>query len=184
MQRAGWLDRFLVPGLIALVILISSRGIYFNSVKIDNQSMYHWVAIISGIIYFISIALATMVIYPVTFFKGATPAERIIACSLNPAIWVTIESYREGVAFNFFECLYFGLGIGSIVFIWNFTLMGIYEIICRCILKKRGVQVRAMTPASFIPMVIFFITILVLSRDGGAYFFNLLLDGYIMLFRT
>jgi len=183
LRGSRWSARFLLPVIIALAVMAGSRAIYFNSMRIDSPAAYHLLALVSGVVQFVSIVLAAAIIYPVTFFKGAGPGERIVASSINPGLWVVIESYSLGAAFSFWESLYFGLNIGAIIFIWKFSLMGICEMICRGVLKRRGSRLTVITPLPLLPLALLAVTLGVLSRDNGAYYFNLLLDGYLGLFR-
>lgn len=184
MKKSVVISRFIIPVFVALIVLVLSRLIFFNSVCIDSQTIYHLVALVSGIIHFLSICFVTSILYPVTFFRGATWAERIVACSINPLIWVIVEIYNVNAAFTFWESLYLGLNIGTVILLWNFTLMGICEILCRLVLKKRVSEVKVFTFTPFIPMGLFAFMIYVLSKENGAYCFYLLCDGYIALFRS
>jgi hypothetical protein len=110
--------------------------------------------------------------------------ERVIAGSANLAVWVGIDTYHLSVAFPFLESLYCGINIGSILFAWNFALMGILELACRTVSKRRGVPLRVVTPLPLVPILLFVLVLCVLSKEGGAYYFNMLLDGYVALFRS
>lgn len=184
MRRENLWSRFLIPLFLPLSVMIFFRIVYFNSVRIDNPSMYHAVAVVSGVLQFASVVLPALLVYPVTYFRGAKAVERVIACSANLAVWVGIDSYQVSGAFPLPESIYCGVNIGSILFAWNFALMGILELVCRSVSRKRGEPVRVLTPLPFIPVVVFVFVICLLSKQAGAYYFNLLLDGYLALFRS
>jgi hypothetical protein len=80
--------------------------------------------------------------------------------------------------------MYYGMNIGSIVLAWNLALMGILELACRYVRKKKGDPIRVVTPLPFLPILFFLFVVAVLSKEGGAYYWNRLLDGYLALFRN
>ncbi len=182
LQRPGFAKRFLAPTLAALALMLASRAVYFNSGLLDSRAAYHTVALLSGLVHFMSVILVPVFIYPFAFFRGAGAAERIIASSINPALWVFIDAYHVSEAFNFLESLYYGLNIGSVIFIFMFSQMSVCEMACRWRQKRSGAGVRVLTPAVFAPFVFLAILGIILSRQGGAFYFNLMLEGYAALF--
>ncbi len=183
MQVSSFTNRFLVPLLRALTVMIASRVMYLNAHLIDSQALYHSVAVLAGTVQFASVLLVALLVYPVTYFRGATAAERVIASSTNLAVWVGIDAYNVSEAFPCMESIYYGVNIGSILFAWSFAWIGVLEVVCRWVSKRKGSKVRILTPLPFIPVVVFVLVVLVLSKDGGAAYFNMLLDGYVVLFR-
>jgi hypothetical protein len=183
MPKSNLATRFFIPLFLALAVMLSSRAVYVHSIGIDSRVLYHSVALMSGAVQFISIVLAALFVYPITYLRGATVTERVVASSTNLAVWVGIDSYHVSQAFGWLETLYYGMNIGSIVLAWNFALMGILELACRYVRKKRGDPIRVMTPLPFLPILVFLFVVALLSKEGGAYYFNMLLDGYLALFR-
>lgn len=183
-HRASVASRFLIPLFLALFVMLLSRGLYTHSSKIEPRALYHSVAVLSGMVQFGSIVLVAVVLYPIAYFRGATVTERVIAGSTNLAVWVGMDAYNVSEAFGWLESLYYGTNIGSILFAWNFALMGVLELACRCVAKRRGDATRVMTPGPIVPILVFFFVVCVLSKEGGAYYFNKLLDGYLLLFRN
>jgi hypothetical protein len=184
MEKSSVANRFLIPLFLGLVVMLSSRIVYLHASGIDSQSLSHTVAVISGTIQFLSIVLGALFIYPATYFKGARTAESVIAGSANLAVWLCIDTYHVGAAFTRLESLYYGINIGSILFAWNFALMGALVLACRTVSKRRGVPVRVITPLPFAPILVFVLVLYVLSKEGGAFYFNSLLDGYVALFKS
>ena len=62
--------------------------------------------------------------------------------------------------------------------------MAVLELCCRHVAKRRGERLRVLTPLPFVPVLVFLFVVWVLSKEGGAYYFNRLLDGYLVLFRS
>ena len=110
--------------------------------------------------------------------------ERVIASSTNLAVWVCIDSYHVSEAVGFLKSLYYGLNIGFILFAWKCALMAVLELCCRHVAKRRGKRLKVLTPLPFVPVLVFLFVVWVLSKEGGACYFNRLLDGYLLLFRS
>jgi hypothetical protein len=184
MRKSSLTNRFLIPLFLALIVMLSARALYIHSARIDSQALHHSVSVISGAVQFLSVVFAALFVYPITYFRGATAAESMVASSTNLTVWVGIDSYHVSVAFNFLETLYYGMNIGSIVLAWNFAMMGILELACRYVRKRGGDPIRVVTPLPFVPILIFLLVVAVLSKEGGAYYWNKFLDGYVALFRN
>jgi len=183
-QRSSITHRFLAPLFLALTVMIVSQTVYLNACRIDSQALYHALALLAGAVQFASILLVALVIYPVTYFRGATAPERIIAGSTNLAVWVVIDTYKVSEAFSCLESIYYGVNIGAILFAWNFAQMGVLELACRWGKKRRGNRGTILTLVPFVPILLFLLIVCFLSREGGAAYFNMLLDGYVALFRN
>ena len=140
--------------------------------------------LLAGVVQFASIALVALVVYPVTYFRGAPAPERVIAGSTNPAVWVVIDTYKVSGAFPWEASLYYGVNIGAILFAWNFAWMGVLELACRWGEKRMGTKGTILTLVPLIPILLFLLVVLFLSKEGGATYFNMLLDGYRVLFRN
>lgn len=175
--------RFLIPLFLGLVVMLSSRTVYLNASEIDSRVLYHTVAVISGTVQFLSIVFAALFLYPIGYFRGATGWERVFAGSTNLALWIGIDTYHVSEAFPCLESLYYGINIGSILFTWNFALMGTLELACRRVSKRNGEAVRVLTPLPLLAILGLVFVLCVLSKEGGAFYFNRLLDGYLALFR-
>jgi hypothetical protein len=183
-QRASVTNRFLAPLFIALTVMIASRAVYLNAWRIDSQTLYHALALLAGAVQFASILLVGLVVYPVTYFRGATGPERVVASSANLAVWVGIDTYNVSEAFSCFEVIYYGVNISAILFAWNFAQMGVLELACRWGKRGRGDRGTIKTLVPLVPIFLFLLVVWFLSKEGGATYFNKLLDGYVALFRN
>jgi len=183
-QRSSITDRFLVPLFLALAVMIVSRIVHVNACRIDSRILYHTLSTLAGTIQFASVVLVALVVYPVTYFRGATVIERVIAGSTNLAVWVGIDAYNVSEAFPCLESIYYGANIGSILFAWNFAWMGVLELACRWREKGMGTKGTILTLVPLIPILLFLLVVCFLSKEGGATYFNTLLDGYLVLFRN
>lgn len=184
MQRSSFANRFLAPLFLALAVMLVSRAVYLNACRIDSQALYHSVAVIAGTVQFASILLVVMLVHPLTYFRGATGIERVIAGSTNLAVWVGIDTYNVSEAFPCLEAIYYGVNIGAILFAWTFAQMGVLELACRWGKRRRGDQGTITTLVPWVPILLFLLVVWFLSKEGGATYFNMLLDGYRVLFRN
>ncbi len=180
----GVVDRFLIPLCLALAVMVVSRALYLNADHIGGQALYRVVAVLAGMFQFASVVFVAAFVYPVAYFRGATPGERVTAASANLAVWVVLDAHDLTEAFPCVEAIYYGVNIGSILFAWNLALIGLLELGCRWASKKKGSSVSILTPLPFVPIVLFVFVALGLSIQGGAAYFNMLLDGYLLLFRN
>lgn len=184
MQKTSLTSRFLQPLCLAVTVLIASRAAYFNAHRIDGEALYQAFAVLTGIVHFASVVLVPMVLYPWIYRRGATGPERVAACSVNLALWIAVDTYKVSEAFPWEESLYYGVNIGAILFSWNFAQMGLLELLCRWGEKKREGRDRVVTPLPVLPLLLFLLVVCLLSKEGGAAYFNALLDGYRILFRN
>lgn len=60
--------------------------------------------------------------------------------------------------------------------------MGVPELACRWGEKRRGDRGTILTLVPLIPVLLFLLVACFLSKEGGAAYFNMLLDGYLILF--
>ena len=184
MKRSSLTNRFLDPLLLALIVMVASRIAYLHSYRIDDQAIYHSVAVLSGMVQFASIVLVAALVYPVAYFRGATLVERVIASSTNLAVWVCIDAYHVSEAFGCLESLYYGVNIGFHPVLVEVCLDGgAGALLPPCCEEKRGEAQGDDAAPPFVPVLVFVLVVWVLSRQGGAYYFNRLLDGYLLLFR-
>ena len=98
--------------------------------------------------------------------------------------WVGIDAYNVSEAFPCLESIYYGVNIGAILFAWNFAWMGVLELACRWGEKRMGTKGTILTLVPLIPIFLFLLVVCFLSKEGGATYFNMLLDGYVALFRN
>jgi hypothetical protein len=124
MQKRDFSQRVVMPVSIILVTMILSRVLYFNSSAT--------VATLSGVVMFLSIGFGTLLIYPMSFFRGASLPERTFACLATPLAWNGIEIYKMSEAFTLGESVYYGVNIviiGTVA--GQFLMMGVCDFLCR-----------------------------------------------------
>ena len=162
MQKRAFSQRIGVPTSIVLSAMIRSRIIYFNSSST--------VATLCGVVMFLSIGFGSLLIYPLSFLRGASLIERIIGCLATPLVWDGIEMYNVGQAFTVAESLFYGVNIviiGTVA--GQFLIMGICDVFCRLWAGKRTQEdVKAIGPFSILACLsgIFGIYLVLVWREG------------------
>lgn len=129
MQNRDIVQRIVFPASVVLVAMLLARVVYFHS----SSS----VATVSGLIMFLSIGFGTLLVYPMSFFRGAALEERIIGCLVTPVVWNGIEIYNVSEAFTLPESLFYGLNIpflGTVA--GQFLSMGVCDFLCRLRLRR------------------------------------------------
>ncbi|MBI4832298.1 MAG: hypothetical protein HY801_12270 [Candidatus Lindowbacteria bacterium] len=183
MEKKSFMKRTGIMTGIVLVIMLASAIAYNCSWRIGNNAAQQALANISAVLLFASIGFGTLVIYPVSFFRGATVTERILACLVTPIAWNIKEIVRVGEFFTFGESLYYGLNQVFLLSLFGaFAQMGLCELICRWRLIRRGATaVRIATPAPIVSILVgaaaFYI---ILLWEVGVHFFY----GYITIYKA
>jgi len=184
-KRYNVVKRFVLPSAIVLVMYILLHTLYFESWKIDNRAVQHYVAFVSGLILFFFIGFNSLVVYMVTYFKGASVHERILASLFVQIVWIGKELVRVSEFFTFGETIYYMFNSAFLLaIIGSFALMGIGEIICRWLLKKRGVyQEKVITPLPIYAIVSGIVAVYVFLIWGiGEHWFYIYVTGYKIIF--
>jgi len=186
MSQKSLFHRCVIPLCFVMIPLLVSFITYFNSRRIENDTLHQFVAMASGLILIASIFFGALVIYILAFFRGAKPAERIIVSLIPAVVFEVYEIYVASGVFTFAESLYYGLSpLPITIFLLAFGLMGLGELVCRLVIKRRGDHVRILIPAPIVAIVAMVIGLYVaLIWGNGAYFFYLYIDSYLALFKT
>lgn len=139
MQKESFLKRFVMPVAVVFLTMVFAGGIYKNSWLISHDGLRHAVAAIIAVPFFFSIGFGALVVYPLSFFKGASAGERIIASLVTPFLWNIKEMIRVSEFFPIGESIYFGLHqIFLLTYAGIFLQMGICEVVCRWKMNKQS----------------------------------------------
>jgi len=184
MEKQNFSKRFVTPILIVFAVMSISWIVYNLAWRLENESIHHLLANISGTLLFISITFGVVVVYSMAFFRGAPLLERVIASFVNPFIWVIKEFFRMLTSFSITESLYFSLNPLVIWLILGIiTQMGLLEIICRWRQKKGGVDVKAFSLPAFMAFFVgLSLAILLYVWGRGENVFSFYLEMYRVLF--
>lgn len=138
-QRASFFKRLGIPvGIVLAVVLVTSL-IYEISWQFKNSQLLYSIFSVLFVLMFVSIFFPAFFIYPYTYFKGATPLERIIASFIPLFMWMGKEILRISSVFSVGESLYFGLNpIFILLLLFTLFQMALCQPFCRWRHKKRS----------------------------------------------
>ena len=109
MDKKGFLKRFVGPVLLVFVIMSISWACYMLAPRLPGFALFQIIAIVSGIVLFISLGFGALYVYYASYVRRAGPGERIIAALINPFIWMTKEVAVVGSIYPAGEALYYYL---------------------------------------------------------------------------
>lgn len=184
MEKNSFMHRTARPVLLVFILMAVSYAGYFGSRAMDGGALHQAMAKLFGTTYFLSITFGIFYVYTISSVRGAPTGESILASLVNPFIWMTKEVLWLTHSHPFSECLYWYLNP------LNFWLacfaglqIGIATLAARRILRKRGADVKVLTP---VPIIVIIIS---LSLVVGAYawgkgenLYVIFLSGYRLLF--
>jgi hypothetical protein len=186
MEQQSFMKRTVLPALPVLIIALISYIGYFGSMSVSTAWLQSMMAFVFGTIYFLSIAVGALYVYITSYLRGASPGERIFASVITPFIWMTGGVISITEAHPLIEALYYYLSplyLGAMVLIC--LQLGAATLIARTILKRRGYEIKVITPA---PIMIIAVSLFVLiggyAWGGGEGLFVLFLEGYRAIFGT
>jgi hypothetical protein len=184
MDKRGALKILREPLFIVFIVALSSYFIYYNSRQIANLALHQALATIFGTIYFISIFFGALFIYTTKYVQGVSLGKRILASCTIPFLWVTKDVFALMESHPFLECLYWYF---NPLTIWMLCLlaieMGFGTLLGRILLKRRGQQLKIITPIPIAAILIGAATFAGIYAWGqGENLFSLYLHGYRLLF--
>ncbi|MFH1243002.1 MAG: hypothetical protein V1689_11650 [Pseudomonadota bacterium] len=176
--------RFLFPAGLLLLIWLILYGAHQNLWQILPPEVNWWVAWISGAGSLLLIGFGPLLAWPIAYFRGASPWERVIAGLLPGLAWWLKELYVASGVFSTGETIYYAFGSAFWVpFFVVFAMMGIAELVCRAMAKRKGAFLRVWTPlpvAAILacPLAVFLMAV----WGGGVHWFYIYQEGYKALF--
>jgi len=184
-EQQSFFKRFIVPAGIILVAAVISWLAYSNSGAIRNDKIHWVIAYLSGLILFLTLGFGTFFVYPFMYFRGAGVNERIVASLVTFIAWTFKELIRVSEYFTPGETLYYGLSsIFILILLGTLGQMGICELMCRKIAKKRVSEtIKVITPLPVIAIVTALLALFILLVwGGGVHWFYIYMEGYKSLF--
>jgi len=184
MERCGFRERFVTPVLVVFCVMILSWLVYNLSWRLENATLHRILASVSGSLLFLSVALGTLVVYAMAYFRGASLKERIAASLINPFLWATKECIRLCISFTFLESVYYYLNPLNIWLVSGVTAeMALAEMLCRQRSRSQGSDIRVLHPTALAVLLISLSLVVSLYTWGeGENVYALFLEGYRVLF--
>lgn len=168
--------------VLFLIAVIAFIG--FNSAsRIPNETLFHIVAVVCGVVHMICVVFSAAIIYPVAYRRGAGAAERILGSLFVPIAWIIKDFIIVTGVYAFFEAVYFILNPVNI-FILTLALleMGIAELCGRRRLKRRGEDIRVLAAPAIVAIVVAVGIFSFLLWGIGVYSFYAFQEGYKAIF--
>jgi len=170
---------------VAVLFLIAALAFFgFNNAsRISNQSLFHIIAVVCGVVHMICVVFSAAIIYPVAYRRGASPRERILGSLFVPVAWMIKEFIVVSGVYTFFETLYYILNPVN-VFLLSLALlqMGICELFGRRRRKRRGEDIRVFAVPAALAVVVALGLLIFLFRGLGVYSFYVFQEGYKAIF--
>ena len=184
LQQQSFTRRFVFPAVLIFAIWLCMKLIYETTWRLNLGEVKNTLSWFFGLGNEIFRMAAPIIAYPIAYFRGATPKERILAC-LTPCLgWYFYQLYLAFGVFSLGETLYYGLSSACLFSFFNtLSVMGVCELICRNRLKKRGEVIKTWNPIAigsiFLGPASAF---LMLVWGGGTHWFYIYIEGYKFLF--
>lgn len=147
--------RLFIAPLIAVLIWITLQLSYNLLGYIDNKSIYRTLAALNWVFLVLSTGFSVVVIYPVTYFMGFSLPKRILASYIVPLVWCLKEFIRVSGNYTAVEALYYAIfeSVQLLVLISQIAVMGLCELACRWINRKKNGSGPFLTPGPIIAFV-------------------------------
>jgi len=163
--------------IVSLVLYRQARHMDPGALKVLCSHLF-------AALLFMSIGFGSFLVYPLAYFRGASAGERILASLFTPAVWAAKEIVRVGEYFSFLESLYYALNSLILLTLFiNVGIMGLCEILCRALDRRRGLNTRVFT---FIPVLGVVLALaalyLMLIWGFGVHWFYIYMQGYRAIF--
>lgn len=184
MEKKSFLERFVYPQATIILIMVVSFLVYHFSPGIKNYVIFQALSSISGILILLTLWFGAIYIYMVSYFRGASLTERILACFIPAFLWATKESIIIAGVYSVPEGIYFYL---CIVNQWLVSTIiaeiGLSHILCRRRLKKQGDEIKG-TAIPALVAIVFGIgnSLFILLWDVGVQHYYIFITGYKALF--
>jgi hypothetical protein len=183
-KRLSFLRRFVVPVGAMLVLMVILLVVYNHGWWIGSPVVKMIVAWGSGVPLFLLLYFSAVVLYPVIYFRGGGPVERVVGSFIPQAAWWLKEMYLAGAYFTLPETLYYGLGqVFLVAFAGNVAVMGAAELVCRAVARRRAGRGRVVSPGPVAALVVGLAGIYFMALYGGGEpWFYVYQEGYKALF--
>jgi hypothetical protein len=186
MKQKMFYRRVLIPIGIVTLLMIVSINVYNISPTVGaaHPLLGRILSSVSALFMFISIWMGAFIAHPMAFRAGASMGERVFAGLATPLIWSAKMVYYAGCIYTGWELVYWAFH-PLIVGVISAALlnMGISEILCRVIYRRKGLMPGRIFQGPVIIMLLIGLTVIPLSLwNGGTVFFYMFVDIYMMLF--
>ncbi len=167
-------NRLILPVSISLMVFFTLFATYNLSWYIENRFFHFLLTDGAGFLYGFFLMSAPLFIYPVLYFRGSPPLERVAGSLAIVIGWYVKEFIRISAVYSISQSLYYFLmPVQFGVLFTAIALMSIAEMACRVGAARKGLtDQKAVTPLPVAALVLsVIILVLILNRGGETYFF-------------
>jgi len=184
MEKQSFIKRVVVPAAIVFAVMAVSFIAYNTAWHIKVEFIHKLVVNIAAVVLFLCVGFSPFAVYTMSYFRGATFRERVLATLINPAAWAIKEVVRVTATFSIGESIYFLFNPLIIsLFAAVIAQVGLLEMLCRRSLKKRGENVEVFSVPSLAAIIAgLSIFVINLAWEQGVHSFYLFMEGYKLLF--
>ncbi len=179
------LARLFIPAGSVLCFWIILNLAYNLIGTIDDAALYRTLAASICILLYVSVGFSSLLIYPIMYFNGASFKLRVLGVYIMPMAWCIKEFYRVTAGVTFLEGLFFVFftSIQLFLLLGQVGLIGVSELICRAIVKRKNASIKIVTPGPIIAILISLAaTYFIVIWDGGLNFHLMIKMVYVKLF--
>ncbi len=180
----GFFPRVVSPVLLVLTLAAVSFVGYFGARNLANPWLHDLMAGVFGTLYFVSIAMGGLYVFTLTFLRGASFPERVIAAWVVPFLWMTKEVLVLTESHPIIQCLYWYLNpLNALLVSQLVAQMGLATLLARLVMKRRGAPIRVVTPipAAVVVLGLAFGIVTNIGGNGEAIYVAFL-EGFRILF--
>ncbi|MFH1139450.1 MAG: hypothetical protein V1816_25485 [Pseudomonadota bacterium] len=126
------------PVLLVVSVWGACTLIYNNAWRFLDPSLHRPLAVFCVVMMGLLIVFGATLIYPATFFRGASWRERVMACLITPFLWIVKELFMMPDCYSLAEKLFYAINplfLGAIFL--TVLQMGLAEIVCRVMAKRK-----------------------------------------------
>ena len=178
------LSRFYLPAGTALFLLFALNCVYNHSWYVNNRALHFILTDLIGFLYGALILLCPFFLYPIMYFRGASPVERIFGSLVVVIAWYVKEIARMTDVYSFAQSLFYLLmPVQAGVLVVTLLGMSLSELLCRYYVKRRGLlNGPVFRPLPIAGLCISIAAILAISQRGGESYFFWFYDMYKWFF--
>ncbi len=179
-----FIRQFVFPAAFGVGVFGILFWAYYSSWYIDNRFVHFLLTDVVGAFFGFFLMFNVLFMYPIFYFRGASPRQRITGSFLITFFWSLKEIYRMTEFYSLGQSAFFLLfPIQSNIILMSFGFMGLSEMICRWITKKtKKTDIKIVTPLPVSTVITVLAIVIFTLHDGGVTYFFWYNDLFKYLF--
>ena len=179
-----FLTQFVFPATVGLGLFLILFWTYYLSWNVDNRLLHFLLTDVVGALFGFFLMFNALLLYPLFYYLGAPPLQRVAGSFLITFFWCLKEVYRMTEFYSLGESAFFLLfPVQFNIVLLSFGFMGLSEMLCRFIIRKsQKSDFRVITPLPMVTLVVVLVIVIFTLHDGGVTYFFWYNDLYKFLF--